>query len=925
MDSETRAERTAHYRYRFDTAEFDEARFELRVEGQVIDVQHRPLQVLAELLRHAGEVVTREELRNAVWDGRETVENVIDAAVSKIRRALGVANAARIQTEPRIGFRLVGPVERIAVGRQFTSRLSLEAGLRVPRRENFTLASRLGLSAHHEIWLARHAKTDEPRVYKFSADAEGLTALKREATLNRVLCSALGRRDDIVRLLDWNFESAPFYLECEFAGENLLEWGGLHLNGASLDARLDLCVQIAEAVAAAHSVGILHKDLKPANLLISQRGGELHIRIADFGAGRLLEPDRLTELGITQMGLTMTQGVSSDLDAATPMYVAPERLAGGAATVKSDVYALGILLYQLVVGDLRKPLVSGWERDVADELLREDISAATDGDPAVRLGTAVELAGRLRHLGGRRSDRLRQRAVQHQAELDRDALRRARARRPWLISTIVALALGLSMSVAFYWRANVERDLLKREAVQTAAVNSFLNDDLLRAADPTTPGAINNPRFRVVLANATRRLRSDLVDAPLVKASIYTTLGQTYTGLGDYANAESLLQEAVASAARAPAGAPVRARAEYALARVLLYLSHLPEARTMLARADRDAGAALKSPTSLAVMAHLVRGYLEDDSSHERRALAEFEAADEIRKVAAPSDLTLLFTTRQELIDGYIAARQFRAAKAAAQPLLAPDLAIDRVGVENWARVRESYAEILSNAHDYTGAIAIDQAAVNALRTRLGPQHFYVGYALSELANVYVDAGQPSQALEPMREAYRITSETLGTDSQDAALARANVGILEAQLGYSKAGLADISAARKGLVGIFGAHDPEVQEVDFYLASSLSQQGREKDAREIANSLSPAALSEAGEGGEDWGQRLQGLKGEILLREGHKAQAAALLEPAVSKIEADRLPVWIVGPLREALARARESGRARRMNRNRVAKVAKTL
>lgn len=330
----------------------------------------------------------------------------------------------------------------------------------------------------------------------------------------------------------------------------------------------------------------------------------------------------------------------------------------------------------------------------------------------------------------------------------------------------------------------------------------------------------------------------------------------------------------------------------------------------MLARADRDAGAALTSPTSLAVTAHLVRGYLEDDSSQERRALADFEAADRIREVADPSDVTLLFTTRQELIDGYIAARQFQAARAAAQPLLAPDLRIDRVGVENWARVRESYAEILSNAHEYAGAIALDQAAVDALQARLGPQHLYVGIALSELANVYVDAGQPSRALGPMRESYRITSATLGPDSQDATLARANVGILEAQLGHSKAGLADISAARTSLIGIFGAHDPEVQEVDFYLASSLSQEGREEDAWQIASSLSPAALSEAGEGGKDWSQRLQGLKAEILLREGHSAQAVALLEPALSKIEADRLPAWIVEPLREALARARAAAHA---------------
>lgn len=912
MGFESREERSRQYRYRFGNAEFDEASLELRIEGRKVDIQHRPLQVLAELLRHTGEVVTREELREAVWRGRKTVENVIDTAVTKIRRALGEGNAAHIQTEPRVGFRLVGPVERAAVGQQPSSSLSLAPGQAVPGRENFRLTSRLGVSPHHEVWLARHAKTGQARVYKFSADGEGLAALKREVTLIRVLRSGLGERDDIARILDWNFDSPPFYLECEYEGENLLEWARSHLDRTSLDERLAICVQIADAIAAAHGVAVLHEDLKPSNVLVSEGPDGPHIRVADFGSGRLLEPGRLAELGITQLDLTTTQGVVTDLGAATPLYVAPERLAGGAATMKSDVYALGILLYQLAVGDLRKPLVPGWERDVSDELVREDIATATDGDPAKRLESAAELADRLRHLDRRRNERLRQRAIWHQAQLDREALRRARARRPWLIATIAALCLGTSVSLAFYWRASVERRLVEREAVRTTAINRFLDDDLLRAGDPTSPGGISNPPLRDVLAKATQRLTSDLADAPLVKASIYTTLGQTYTGLGDYRNAESLLRQAIATASRdSGGGGPVRAQAEYALVRVLLYLSRLPEAKAMLDQADRDAGAALKSPTTLAVTAHLMRGYLADDNSQETQALAEFEAADSIRQIAAPNDVALLFMTRQELIDGYIAARRFQEAKRAAEPLLAANLGIDRVGIENWARVREAFAEILSHAHDYLGAEAMDQTVVNSLRARLGARHFYVGIALSELANVYVDAGSPRQALEPMRESYQIVSATVGPDSQDAMLARANVGILESELGQSQAGIADIGAARERLIALFGAHDPEVEEIDFYLASSLSQEGQETQAWSIANGLSATSLSEAGEGGKDWAQRLAGLKGQILLGEGRKVQATALLEPAVATLEADRLPDWMVEPLREALDHARDQSPGR--------------
>ncbi len=132
------------YRYRFGTAEFDEARLDLRVGGLRVDVEQRPLQVLLALLRRAGEVVTKEELFDEVWSGRPTVENVLANAVAKLRRSLGEGDAERIQTVPRAGYRIDGAIERIAVGRQLDSRLELKAGMPVPGRPNFALEKQLG-------------------------------------------------------------------------------------------------------------------------------------------------------------------------------------------------------------------------------------------------------------------------------------------------------------------------------------------------------------------------------------------------------------------------------------------------------------------------------------------------------------------------------------------------------------------------------------------------------------------------------------------------------------------------------------------------------------------------------------------------------------------------------------------------------------
>jgi len=453
MGVQAHQDRPALYRYRFGTAEFDEGRFELRVAGRVIEIQRRPLEVLEVFLRHAGEVVTRDELERAVWHNRPTSGHVIHTALTRLRSALGEENAERIVTVARVGYRFSGSIERIAVGRHFAGSLALDENGVVSRRENFVLISRLSQSSNREVWLARHVRTGERRVYKFSADGEGLAALKREATFARVLRKSLGERNDLVQLLDWNFRAAPFFLEYEYGGVSLLEWATPHLAGLAVEERVGLFLQAADAVAATHGVGVLHEDLKPANLLISERAnGGWQVRVTDFGSARLLEPERLQGLGITHLDMTVADGVISD-GVATLLYVAPERLAGHPATAQSDVFALGILLYQLAVGDLRRPLLSGWERDVPDELLREDIVAATDGNPAFRLASVNALSDRLRQREARREERARGEAASRAAAEAVEALRRNRARRPWLLVAFLSLALGLSLTLAFHWRA----------------------------------------------------------------------------------------------------------------------------------------------------------------------------------------------------------------------------------------------------------------------------------------------------------------------------------------------------------------------------------------------------------------------------------------------------------------------------------------
>jgi len=436
--------------WRFADRSFDESSLELCVGGEVVDLELKPLEVLLYLLQHAGEVVTKSELLDAVWPGLNVVEGSLSTAVYKLRKALGDDDSSIVVTVPRVGYRLAATAHAEA-SRPSSSpaHLKLAAGKPVPGREQWLLLDALDSSTGSEVWLAEHPKTRELRVFKFVSKLSRLSTLKREVTVFRFLRQSREDRPYLVQILEWNFEAEPYFLESEYGGPNLAQWaeGQGGLAGIPLQRRLQVLAEIARAVSDVHAVGVLHKDLKPANVLVTRlTDGEERIKIADFGSASLLEPSRLEALGITRLGLTQTAALESSSFRGTLLYLAPEVFSGKVATAQSDVYALGVMLYQMVVGDFGKPLSPGWEEEVADPLLREDIAAAVCGDPARRLRSPAGLAERLDNLEARREERNRIESARRYQELAERKRADVRARRPWIaLACIMLLAFAASL------------------------------------------------------------------------------------------------------------------------------------------------------------------------------------------------------------------------------------------------------------------------------------------------------------------------------------------------------------------------------------------------------------------------------------------------------------------------------------------------
>ncbi|MFN7972979.1 MAG: protein kinase [Acidobacteriota bacterium] len=361
-------------------------------------------------------------------------------------------------------------------------------GLDVPHRPHWVFEKKLGEGGFGEVWLARHRKTHDARVLKFCFEIERVRALQREVTLCRVLRESLGNRPDIARILDWNFEEPPYFLEFEHTeGGNLHEWvdrqGGFAK--VPMATRLELVAQAAEAIAAAHSVGVLHKDVKPANLLVATaEDGKPRIQVTDFGIGLLTDRGKLEGLGITALGMTVTATTSGSGASGTRIYMAPEVLEGKPATTQADIYALGVLTYQMVVGDLSRALAPGWERDVADEILREDVAAFVEGRPDRRLASAAEVAHRLRALDERRARRDADADARRSMEASREALARNRLRfRVVSAASVVALVVAILVAVQAR-RAAREADRANREAVISGRVTDFLLS-IFQVSDPS--------------------------------------------------------------------------------------------------------------------------------------------------------------------------------------------------------------------------------------------------------------------------------------------------------------------------------------------------------------------------------------------------------------------------------------------------------
>ena len=470
--------------WRFGRVVLDEATAQLHVAGDPVQLDRSSYDVLLALLRHAGEIVTKDELLDAGWPGRVVSENSLAKAVSRLRQALA-GDGEAIRVVHGYGYRLAATVRLQPSSAPLVAppdeAMRLREGDPVPHRSGWRIERRLGMGSSGVTFLARSPSGDA-HAFKFAKGEAGVHGIKREITLTRYIRAVKADLPDVALVVDWNLRQPPFFVELPyFPHGNLADWAAAHGGLAQLDMamRLELSASLCETVAGLHEIGVIHKDLKPENLYpCPDADGRHRMVLSDLGAGEAALSPRLAELG-----LTLTLLGSGEARAGSLMYLAPEVIAGEEPTVRSDVFALGVLLYQMVVGNLRRPLAPGWESDVENPLLHEDIALAAASNPERRQLDARALAERLRTLESRCEQREREGHARVMAQRREQALQRERSRRRLWLTAAIASGIGLVGALAMYFRAENALREAETQARQHQAVLAFVNHDILGQGD----------------------------------------------------------------------------------------------------------------------------------------------------------------------------------------------------------------------------------------------------------------------------------------------------------------------------------------------------------------------------------------------------------------------------------------------------------
>jgi eukaryotic-like serine/threonine-protein kinase len=582
-------------------------------------------------------------------------------------------------------------------------------------------------------------------------------------------------------------------------GTDITTYGDQHR--LSIRQRVSLMLQVMDAVQYAHQTFVVHRDIKPGNILIDAIGSA---RLLDFGIAKLIRPDGAAVVG-TETALTEASGRTLTL-----RYAAPEQIEGGAVTAATDVYALGLVTAELLSGvhprvlgthkipeqavleaAITRPSRADIKRDAAEHRSRQSIAQlqselkgdldtivmkALARDPAQRYATVSAFADDLKAWLERRPIRARAPSLAYEARL-------FLLRHRWPVGMTATVFAIASLAALQSWQSN---QALNQQRARTERLQLFMAN-LLGDAEPSGAPDSGVVTAKELVDRGRERAERDYAEQPMFRGELLNELARVYLRIGETDTGMAVLEEAVQLLERyAAVDDPTLNAARAQLGGLLLTGTQRGKALNLLEGAIRDCSRQSTACESVKGDAHL---YLAHDTQlgaarmrqHIEEAIRLFEKA---RGLESTDMLQALNTAADiERWQGNLVAANGWLVKAEAIAAKYPPKD------KEYIRLKNARAAIQFEEGDYARAAeSLDRLIEGGM---FGDQTGTRGYVFAFRARVANALGQPAVALEHAQRARA------ATDRNQASRVYAQIELYEARA-YS----------------LLGQHDQAAQQVE---------------------------------------------------------------------------------------------------------------
>ena len=732
---------------------------------------------------------------------------------------------ALLETLPKFGSG--PPTQEAGTGATEVDEVRVEVG-------PYRLLRLLGAGGMGLVWLAE--RTDgilrRPVALKLPHSSAARPELSARLEREREILASLNH-PNIAKVFDAGLmpDGQP-YLTMEYIeGEPIDAYCQGH--NLSIPDRIRLVLEVAKALGHAHRRLVVHRDVKPSNILVTE-GGE--VRLLDFGIAKLLEDGKARSTELTE----------SAGRALTPSYASPEQIRGEPLGVGTDVYSLGVVLYELLAGRPPYAAMAGSRRALEDAILSQEIvkpscvapepkraalrgdldtiiAKALKKDPVQRYERMEALTDDLeRYLDGRpvlaRPDRAGYRL--------RKFVGRHRLAVGLLGVVMLTIVGGLAGSL---WQASVAfAEKERAEAVKDFIVTLFREADPY-SADGKALSAVG------LLKQAPPRIAAQLGDRPKLRAELQWLVGTALLNLAATSDAEAVLEEASTQAAWTVGEAHLLTlRLRVALAEAYRAAGKTDAMAAELGRAGPELerrGEPLDVVRVRLVGAHLA---VNQGRFRDAHRLAEDGFRYSMGNLGESSLTTI------EAAGVAAVAQQFGAsgeeALEAAERLYAlaeRHLTGGRSTHPLRAEADALYARALARVGRAKEAIPLLAGVVRYFRDRFGPGVGQVGFYSVDLAIAYERVGNLSAATAAMQDAFKVLTRSFEPSSNTYGSAYFHRGALRLSARRVAAASLDFETAAPIMTALFGSEHPRTVRTHVHHALAFARLGRPAAAKAL--------------------------------------------------------------------------------------------